>query len=127
MNPPLVVIESPYAGRGWWPLSALRRWRNVAYVRACMRDSFLRGEYPIASHALYTQPGVLRDAHSLERQLGIEAGLAWAAHAERGVFYIDFGESCGMRQALHRHEKEGRPVDWRQLGGWWWRLLEGLG
>jgi hypothetical protein len=46
----LVIIESPYAGE----VEA-----NVAYARACMRDSLGHGEAPIASHLLYTQPGIL--------------------------------------------------------------------
>ena len=28
----------------------------MEYARACLRDSLLRGEAPIASHLLYTQP-----------------------------------------------------------------------
>ena len=63
-----VILESPYAGDVE---------RNVAYARACLRDSLLRGEAPIASHLLYTQPGVLDDQIPEERQMGIDAGLAW--------------------------------------------------
>lgn len=43
----LVILESPYAGNIE---------KNVAYARACVRDSLSRGEAPIASHLLYTQP-----------------------------------------------------------------------
>ena len=43
-----VIFESPYAGNVE---------ENVAYARAAVRDSLLRGELPIASHLLYTQPG----------------------------------------------------------------------
>ncbi len=46
----LVILESPYAGH----VDA-----NVAYARMAMHDSLLRGEAPIASHLLYTQPDVL--------------------------------------------------------------------
>ena len=46
-----VIIESPYAGFVK---------RNEDYARECLRDSLMRGEAPIASHLLYTQPGVLR-------------------------------------------------------------------
>ena len=41
---------------------------NVAYARAAVRDSLLRGESPIASHLLYTQPGILKDSVSDEGQ-----------------------------------------------------------
>lgn len=62
----LVVLESPYAGDVE---------RNVRYARAAVRDCLDRGEAPIASHLLYTQPGVLDDLVPAERAMGIEAGL----------------------------------------------------
>jgi hypothetical protein len=55
----LVILESSYAG----DIEA-----NVEYARRCVRDALARGEAPIASHLLYTQPGVLRDAVPEERQ-----------------------------------------------------------
>ena len=55
----LVIIESPYAGDIE---------KNVEYARACVRDSLSRGEAPIASHLLYTQPGILKDEIPSERQ-----------------------------------------------------------
>lgn len=74
-----VVVESPYAGNVE---------RNLAYARACLHDCLLRGEAPIASHLLYTQPGVLDDDRPEERKLGIEAGLVWGALARgyRGLY-----------------------------------------
>lgn len=100
----LVIIESPYAG----DIEA-----NVAYARACLRDSLNRGEYPIASHLLYTQPGVLRDEEPAERQWGIDAGLAWRRVADRAVFYIGRGWSGGMQAALAIYEAEGFPYEIR--------------
>src|SRR5574343_305969 len=78
----LVVIESPLAGD---------RERNRAYARACMRDSIRRGEAPLASHLLYDQPGLLDDNDPAARILGIQAGFAWAEHAELVAVYIDLG------------------------------------
>jgi hypothetical protein len=47
-----------------------------------VRDRIIiAGEAPIASHLLYTQPGVLRDEIPEERRHGIDAGLAWGAVA----------------------------------------------
>lgn len=43
-----VVLESPFAGDVE---------RNVRYAKACIRDCLSRGEAPIASHLLFTQPG----------------------------------------------------------------------
>ena len=68
-----VIVESPYAGDIE---------RNLAYARAGIRDCLKRGEAPIASHLLYTQPGILDDDDGEERQLGIEAGLAWIGVAD---------------------------------------------
>ena len=105
----LVILESPYAGNIV---------RNVAYARACVRDSILRGEAPLASHLLYTQKGILRDVIPEERKLGIEAGLAWGKHAELTVVYADFGVTEGMKKGVARAEAEGRPVEVRSLPDW---------
>ncbi len=102
----LVILESPYAG----DIEA-----NVAYARACVRDSLSRGEAPIASHLLYTQPGILRDEVAEERQWGIDAGLAWASKAETTVVYIDNGVSPGMAYGIANAQCAGRPVELRKL------------
>lgn len=105
-----VILESPFAGDVE---------RNVAYARAALRDCLLRGEAPIASHLLYTQPGVLDDLIAGERALGIEAGLVWGALAEATVVYADRGISGGMAQGMERAADEGRPVEIRYLRGEW--------
>jgi hypothetical protein len=86
-----VVIESPYSG----DVAA-----NVAYARACVRDSLRRGEAPIASHLLYTQDGILRDSIPEERSLGMRAGWEWYGCADAIVFYLDRGWSGGMLRGL---------------------------
>lgn len=107
----LVILESPYAGDVE---------RNVAYARAALADCLRRGEAPIASHLLYTQPGVLDDDKPAERALGIEAGLQWGRVAEMAVFYIDLGWSNGMRAALERHKSENRVWELRHVNDWDW-------
>lgn len=102
----LVLLESPYAGDVA---------RNLAYARAAMRDCLLRGEAPFASHALYTQPGVLDDTDPLERSRGITAGLCWGTRAEKTVVYIDHGISAGMRQGIDAAHAAGREVEYRAL------------
>lgn len=106
----LVILESPYAGADQAEIA-----RNVAFARACVRDSLNRGEAPIASHLLYTQPGVLRDEVPDERLWGIEAGLAWRRVAEASVVYTDFGLSAGMRKGMESALLSGLPVEKRQL------------
>lgn len=102
----LVIIESPYAG----DIPA-----NVEYARAAVRDSLSRGEAPIASHLLYTQPGILRDEIPEERQWGIDAGLAWRHVSEATVVYIDRGMSKGMEYGIAAARAAGKPVEFRSL------------
>lgn len=105
-----VIVESPYAGDIE---------RNVRYARAAVRDCLMRGEAPLASHLLYTQPGILRDDDRRERDVGIEAGLSWVSVAEATVVYEDLGVSLGMKIGIARAEAAGRPVERRVLGGPW--------
>ncbi len=92
------IIESPFAGDVE---------RNLAYLRLCMADCLARGEAPFASHALYTQPGVLRDDVPEGRTKGIEAGFAWWDAAHVIAFYTDFGWSGGMEEAYDRVRRVG--------------------
>lgn len=124
----LVIVESPFAGRAprwarFFPplaaaIAAVDRWLNVRYARAALRDCLLRGEAPIASHLLYTQPGVLRDQVPAERQHGIAAGLAWGVRADATVAYVDRGLSRGMWHGIERARLDGRCVVERSLPAW---------
>ncbi|MDF2809484.1 MAG: hypothetical protein K0S56_515 [Microvirga sp.] len=102
----LVILESPYAG----DVEA-----NLEYARRCVADSLARHEAPIASHLLYTQPGILNDNQPGERQHGIEAGLAWGTVADATVVYIDRGFSKGMNAGIAAAEANGRPVEYRRI------------
>ena len=102
----LVIIESPYAG----DVEA-----NIAYACRCVADSLKRGEAPIASDLLYTQPGILDDNIPYERQLGIDAGLAWRKVAECTVVYTGLGISSGMQYGIDAAEKSGVPIEYRKL------------
>lgn len=104
-----VIVESPFAGDIE---------RNLAYVRAAMRDCILRGEAPMASHALYTQPGVLDDNDAEERMMGIHAGFAWRKFASKTVVYTDLGTSKGMQYGIAHANEIGQPVEFRSLEGW---------
>lgn len=100
----LVILESPYAGNVL---------TNIQYARKCVRDSLLRGEAPIASHLLYTQDGILNDDIPEERQLGIDAGLAWKSVAEATVVYADLGITSGMNYGIGQAIKQGLKVEIR--------------
>ena len=102
----LVIIESPYAG----DIEL-----NVEYARRCVRDSLKRGESPIASHLLYTQPGILKDEVPEERQWGIDAGLAWRKVAEATIVYTDNGITKGMEYGIAAAHSQGIPVEYRRI------------
>ncbi len=118
-----VLIESPFAGA-----TPEETALNVRYLRACMRHSFIHcHEYPFASHALYTLPGILDDTVASERALGIEAGLVWGAWAEATIVYLDRGLSKGMRQGILRAKCEGRLIINRRLPAMYRMVLNGDG
>jgi hypothetical protein len=102
----LVILESPYAG----DIDA-----NVAYARKCVRDCLKHGDSPIASHLLFTQPGILDDGIPSERQLGINAGLEWKKVADATVVYTDMGISGGMQVGINVATEAGIPVEYRSL------------
>ena len=104
-----VIVESPYAGDVA---------TNIAYARAAVRDCLMRGEAPIASHLLFTQPGILDDDVADERRLGIEAGLSWLDVAESSVVYEDLGISAGMKHGIAAAEAAAVPVEYRIPPDW---------
>lgn len=104
----LVILESPYSGD-------VRV--NLIYARSALKDSLSRNEAPIASHLLYTQPGVLDDSIVPERKLGMTAGLAWRFAAELQAFYTDLGWSSGMLEAFKQCLAEKRNFELRALWG----------
>lgn len=106
-----VILESPFAAPDEAGIA-----RNVAYARRAMRDSLLRGEAPMVSHILYAASGALDDTNPDERALGIDAGLAWGREAALTVVYRDLGISSGMRYGIERAEREGRVVEYREIG-----------
>lgn len=106
----LVILESPYAGETAEEING-----NIEYARRCVRDSLMRGEAPIASHLLYTQPGILDDSIQEEREQGINAGLAWRKVAEASVVYVDKGISQGMRYGIAAAEAAGLDIEIRRI------------
>lgn len=104
-----VVIESPFAGNVEL---------NLRYLRLCMHECITNDEAPFASHALYTQPGVLDDDIPVQRELGIVAGFAWRDVADLTVVYTDLGITKGMQYGIDDANRKGRPVEYRQLKGW---------
>jgi hypothetical protein len=109
-----VIIESPFAGDVE---------TNIDYARACVRDSLLRNEAPIASHLLYTQPDILRDDNLNERNKGMDAGFVWSKVADLIAVYTDRGISEGMKRGIEKATQAGVSVEFRSLTAW----VEALG
>ena len=106
-----VLVESPLAS------PTLEGWvRNKKFARAASRDCLERGEAPYASHLFYAQEGMLDDDVAEERALGIHAGLVWGKLASKTVVYTDLGISSGMERGIARAKKEGREIEYRELG-----------
>lgn len=105
-----VLVESPYRAETEQGLRI-----NLRYARAAVRDAVLRGEAPIASHLLLTQPGILKDDVPEERELGIDAGHQWMAAADAVVVYTDYGISPGMKRAIDLAGWLGVPVERRSI------------
>ena len=106
----LIVIESPYASE-----TSQGRKDNIAYLRRCLRDSLMRGEAPFASHAIYTQYGVLDDTLPEERSRGIAAGIEWGSTAKSVAIYVDRGISGGMIQGIVAAVMRGAHIEVRAL------------
>ena len=102
----LVYLESPYAGDVE---------KNIKYARLCMKDSLDRGEYPFASHLLYTQENILDDNDPVERTLGIVSGFAFAKLCSKTVIYADLGISNGMMLGIEDAIKNKRTIEVRYL------------
>lgn len=99
-----VAIESPFAGDVE---------RNKRYAHFCARDCLRRGENPYASHLFFTQ--FLDDVDPKQREVGIQAGLEWAALAQKRVVYTDLGVSGGMLLGIEHAKELGQEIEYRQF------------
>ena len=102
---PIVIIESPYAGKVN---------RNKKYARRCMRDSLDRGESPFVSHILYTQ--VLDDTNPDQRKVGMTAGFSFIPISSYTVVYEDYGISGGMQEGIKLAKALKHRVERRTIG-----------
>jgi len=105
-----VIVESPFGSSDAGEVE-----KNLTYLRAVMRACLLHGEAPFASHALYSQPGVLKYSNPVERNIGILAGLEWGQAADKTVVYTDRGFSDDMRIGMARAERQQRKIEIRKL------------
>lgn len=100
----LIILESPYAGDVE---------KNVKYARICMKDALYRNEAPMLSNLLYTQ--CLDDNIQDERELGINAGLAFKSVINKTVVYADLGISKGMNYGIDDAIKNNRVIEYRKI------------
>ena len=90
--------------------------RNNKFTLACMRDCFLKGEAPYASHVIYAQTHILDDFIANERALGMHAGFLWGDLGEKTVVYTDLGISTGMKMGIEHANLMNRKIEFRELG-----------
>ena len=106
-----VIIESRFSAKDVEGLV-----RNKKFALACMRDCFMRGEAPYASHVIYAQTHILDDFVAHERALGMHAGFVWGDLGVLTVVYTDLGISSGMEMGIEHAKLVGRPIEYRELG-----------
>lgn len=99
-----VIIESPYAGDIE---------RNKRYLARCKKWCLENGYSPYASHQMLTD--VLDDNKPNEREKGIEAGFAFAEVGIMRIFFVDFGWSNGMKQALDHSQTNNLPFTTKNI------------
>lgn len=113
-----VIVESPFAGKG--DDRVVQEAYHKAYLAACFYDCYMRGESPVASHAL--GPLALDDTDETHRKMGIKAGFAWRSVADKVVVYQDLGISRGMEWGIKDAEENGAKIEYRMLGEPWGRF-----
>ena len=102
----LVLLESPYYSEDE---SVMKE--NVKFAEACMRNSLMRGEAPMASHLLYTR--VLDEDG--ERSIGMSAAMSWQTVVDKLVVYSDRGITDGMTESINLAVKKGLRIEYRTL------------
>jgi len=97
-----VAIVSRFRGK-----NKAEQTRNRERIKTLVKEAFLMGVAPFASHLFYTE--VLDDALPGERTLGMLAGDAWLAAADE--IWIDDGKlSEGMRQDIKNALALKKPI-----------------
>lgn len=98
-----ICLESPLAASG-----SITMEEHQQYAAVCMYILLDQGYAPYVSHLLYTH--VLDDTKPAEREIGLQAGLAFGDQCEERWFFTDYGFSPGMRLAYDRAQAAGQPV-----------------
>jgi hypothetical protein len=106
-----VIIESPFKAE-----TKVQQEIHIQYARKAIRHSLNKGEFPFASHLLYTQPGIFNDEIIEERELGINANLEIIKRADLVAIYSDYGISEGMLKAIAHCVAYGIPMVSRYIG-----------
>lgn len=96
----LVLVVSPLTHDHEWG-----RRLHAAYLDACLHDSLMRGETPVATHKLY--PGPLDDSIPHERELGMRQRDVLLKHCAFVAVYTDLGVSKGMHLDVEAAERHG--------------------
>jgi len=110
-----VFVESPYSG----DID-----RNVRYLKLCKYDCWARNEMPCASHDDMTQHPAKVDFYVSDyepewdvytRDEAINGAHALRALCAKTIFYVDLGESRGMKAGMEYCKKHNIPYEVRKL------------
>lgn len=104
----VVIVETPYLYE-----SDIVGVEYEIYLNRCLRDCLLRGESPIATHAMYTRPGILSKC---EGGLASEASDGLAEAVGVTVLYTDYGITSKMNLGLDRASFHGHDIFYREIG-----------
>lgn len=118
MKKRMVIVESPFAGKG--DARIVDAAYKKAYLAACLYDCYMRGESPIASHAI--GPLALDDDNPKDREMGITAISPWREAADATAVYEDLGVGGGMKWGIKDAERlapQGHKLEHRKLGAPW--------
>lgn len=106
----IILLESPYLHEH--PIDGEE---YSIYLSRCLRDSLKRGEAPIATHAMYTRPGVLNLSIG-EATLATLASDDLAELIPITVAYTDYGITEKMDLGLDRAGRWKHTIEYREIG-----------
>ena len=87
--------------------------QNTKYAQKALRDSLDREEAPLVVHLVY--PQALNDDNTFERNIAINAGVAWLKSADLLAVYSDRGISEGMWLEIGLARELNIPVEVRSI------------
>ena len=102
---PLVVIEVPWTG-----MSKDAATQEIAYLRACLRDSLARNEAPWSMHGMLHQTMALYDDDEDQVAEALLVARNMVIKADAVIFYIDRRMTNAMREMATWATMQGKQT-----------------